>query len=57
VFDTLSSPFQEHEKVRVTVEPVTSWAERTYVLMGWTGDAETVEHFALDPELDPQEGP
>jgi predicted DNA-binding antitoxin AbrB/MazE fold protein len=48
-------PLQECEKVQITVLRETSVAEQTYGLMGWTGDAATVERFALDPELDPQE--
>jgi predicted DNA-binding antitoxin AbrB/MazE fold protein len=50
-------PLKEHDKVRLTIEPALSWAERTYGLLGWTGDAATVEYFALSPELDPQEEP
>jgi hypothetical protein len=30
-------------------------AERSYGMMGWTGDDATLERVALDPELDPQE--
>jgi predicted DNA-binding antitoxin AbrB/MazE fold protein len=48
-------PLREHETVTVTVHHEPSVAQQTYGLMGWTGDAATVEHFALDPELDPQE--
>jgi predicted DNA-binding antitoxin AbrB/MazE fold protein len=48
-------PLNEHEKVRVTVVREVSVSQQTYGLMGWTGDAATLERFALDPELDPQE--
>jgi len=48
-------PLKEHEKVQLTVLQETSVAQQTFGLMGWTGDAATVERFALDPELDPQE--
>ncbi len=48
-------PLQENETVRITVDKEPSVAEQTYGLMGWTGDAQTLERFALDPELDPQE--
>jgi predicted DNA-binding antitoxin AbrB/MazE fold protein len=48
-------PLEENEKVRVTVLRETSVAQQTYGLMGWTGDAQTLERFALDAELDPQE--
>jgi predicted DNA-binding antitoxin AbrB/MazE fold protein len=45
----------EHERVRITVHPAASKARETAGLMGWKGDAATVERFALDPEFDPQE--
>ncbi len=48
-------PLEERTKVRVIVLREGNVAQQTYGLMGWTGDAATVEHFALDPELDPQE--
>lgn len=48
-------PLQEHEKVRVTVEPHISWAQRTAGMLKWTGDVETLERIASDPEFDPQE--
>ena len=53
-------PFNEHEKVRVTVEPALTWAERTAGMMGWKGSAEEAEYFAMSPELDfpiPEEEP
>jgi predicted DNA-binding antitoxin AbrB/MazE fold protein len=50
-------PLKQHEKVRVTVETETSALVRAYGIMGWTGDAETIERVALDDEFDPQEGP
>jgi predicted DNA-binding antitoxin AbrB/MazE fold protein len=31
--------------------------KRSYGLIGWTGDAETVERVALDPEFDILESP
>lgn len=48
-------PLKENEKVRLAVIREGSVAEQTYGLLGWTGDAATLERFALDPELDPQE--
>jgi predicted DNA-binding antitoxin AbrB/MazE fold protein len=48
-------PLKGHEKVRVTVEPELTWAERTAGMLKWTGDAETLERLAMDPEFDPQE--
>ncbi len=49
-------PLKESEKVRVTVQTQPTDILQTYGIMGWQGDAKTVENFALDPELDPQEG-
>jgi predicted DNA-binding antitoxin AbrB/MazE fold protein len=48
-------PLKEHEKVQITIVRLPSLAEQCYGMMGWTGDDETVERVALDPELDPQE--
>jgi predicted DNA-binding antitoxin AbrB/MazE fold protein len=45
-------PLNEHEKVRVTVEPDLTWAERSAGMMGWKGSAEQAERFAMSPELD-----
>jgi predicted DNA-binding antitoxin AbrB/MazE fold protein len=50
-------PLKESARVRVAVFTGTSVAQESYGLMGWTGDAETVERIARDPELDPQESP
>ncbi len=44
-------PLDEHEKVRVTVEPSQRWAERTYGMLRWTGDPETLRRVAEDPEF------
>ena len=46
---------QEHEQVRVTVEQGKSWAARTAGMVPWTGNAEELEQFAIDPVFDPQE--
>lgn len=40
---------QEHVKVRVTIEPDTSRAERSAGMVPWTGDATELEQFAIDP--------
>ncbi len=45
-------PLKEHEKVRVTVEPALTWAERTAGMMGCTGSTAEAELFAMSPELD-----
>ncbi len=48
-------PLKENEKVRITVEPQMGWADRTAGIIKWTGDVETLERLAMDPEFDPQE--
>jgi predicted DNA-binding antitoxin AbrB/MazE fold protein len=50
-------PLKEHDRVRLTIEPAHSLADRSYGLLGWTGDAATVEHFALSSDFDLQEEP
>jgi predicted DNA-binding antitoxin AbrB/MazE fold protein len=44
-------PLKEQTKVRLTVEPQYSSLSAAYGLMGWKGDAETLERIALDPEF------
>ena len=46
-------PLGEHEKVRVTIEPAQSWVDRTYGILGWTGDPGDLRYLAEDVELDP----
>jgi predicted DNA-binding antitoxin AbrB/MazE fold protein len=50
-------PLAEHERVQVTVETAVSRVRATYGLLGWKGDAETVERVALDPEFGIEECP
>ncbi len=50
-------PLKEHEKVQVTIEGKTSPIMQAAGIMGWTGDAETLERIALDPEFLPEEAP
>ena len=45
-------PFKEHEQVRITVEPTTSRALRSYGIMGFKGTVEEADYFAMDPDLD-----
>jgi predicted DNA-binding antitoxin AbrB/MazE fold protein len=44
-------PFQEHEQVRITVDSEKDAVAATYGIIGWKGDAATVERIALDPEF------
>jgi predicted DNA-binding antitoxin AbrB/MazE fold protein len=48
-------PFQENEKVQVTVQRAVSRVRQTAGLIGWTGSQEDADFVALSPELDPQE--
>jgi predicted DNA-binding antitoxin AbrB/MazE fold protein len=48
-------PFADRTKVRVTVEADNSPLVQAYGMMGWTGDAETLQRIALDPEFLPEE--
>ena len=43
---------KEHEKVRLTIEPATTWVERTAGMMGFKGTAEDAEYCAMSPDLD-----
>ena len=48
-------PLKEREKLRLTIEPELTWAERTAGMIRWTCDEEDLERFAIDPQFDPQE--
>ncbi len=50
-------PLAEHEKVQITVHTALSRVRETYGLLGWKGDAETVQRVALDPEFGIEECP
>ena len=60
-------PLAEHERVQVSIQTVTgqrppgnaslSRAKATSGMLGWTGDAATVERLALDPEFGIEESP
>jgi predicted DNA-binding antitoxin AbrB/MazE fold protein len=50
-------PFKENERVRVSVEAQPATISQAYGIIGWKGDHATLERFALDPELDPQDNP
>jgi hypothetical protein len=54
-------PLAEHEKVRVTITEDAQWrvsrVRATAGLLGWKGDAETIEQIALDPEFGIWESP
>ena len=50
-------PLGEHEKVRVTVEPERTWAERTAGMLRWTGDPELLRRVAEGDEFGILEAP
>jgi predicted DNA-binding antitoxin AbrB/MazE fold protein len=50
-------PLQEHEKVRLRIEPADSWAERTAGMLPWTGDPEVLRRLAEDDEFGILESP
>ena len=50
-------PLGEHEKVQITVHTAVSRVRATAGLLGWKGDAKTVERVALDPEFGIEECP
>ncbi len=43
-------PLKEHEKVRITLEPTLTVAERTAGMMGWKGDHETLERILAEAD-------
>jgi predicted DNA-binding antitoxin AbrB/MazE fold protein len=50
-------PLQEHEKILVTIVPAISLARQTAGMVPWTGDVETLERLARDPEFGILEAP
>jgi predicted DNA-binding antitoxin AbrB/MazE fold protein len=50
-------PFKEHERVTITVVQGTSLARQTAGMVPWTGDVETLERIARDPEFGILESP
>ncbi len=50
-------PLKEHEKVSVTIQPAISLARQTAGMVPWTGDVETLERIARDPEFGILESP
>jgi len=56
-------PLKDQERVRVTVECLPEMTagldavHRTHGIVPWSGDTETLERMALDPEFDVMESP
>ena len=45
-----SIPLEEHQRVRVIVQPETRVSRRSYGIIGWTGDPDVIRKIALEPE-------
>jgi predicted DNA-binding antitoxin AbrB/MazE fold protein len=43
-------PLKDQQKVRVTIQPELTLAEQTAGLLGWKGDAETLERVLAEAE-------
>ncbi len=50
-------PLKEHERVRLTIEPELTWAERTAGMLRWSGDREVLRGIAEDDEFGILESP
>jgi predicted DNA-binding antitoxin AbrB/MazE fold protein len=50
-------PLSEHERVTLTIQPAISLAKQTAGMVPWTGDAQTLERLARDPEFGILESP
>ncbi len=50
-------PLKEHERVKVTVHTPVSIARQSAGMIPWSGDAETLERIACDPEFGILESP
>jgi predicted DNA-binding antitoxin AbrB/MazE fold protein len=44
-------PLDEHERVRITIEPLLSWTERTAGMLQWKGDFEDLRRIVEDDEF------
>jgi predicted DNA-binding antitoxin AbrB/MazE fold protein len=44
-------PLKEQEKVRITVEPQLSWADRTAGMLKWPGDFEDLRRIVEEDEF------
>ena len=48
-------PLHDQERVQVAIRRQASPLLDSYGMMGWNGDAETIDRIALDPEFMPEE--
>jgi predicted DNA-binding antitoxin AbrB/MazE fold protein len=45
-------PLDEHQRVRLTIEPRRNWVHETAGILKWSGSPEELQRFAEDPDLD-----
>jgi predicted DNA-binding antitoxin AbrB/MazE fold protein len=50
-------PLNEHQRVKVTVQEETSRSQRSYGLLGWTGDPAVIRKIAEDDRFGASESP
>ena len=50
-------PLSERQRVKLTVQEKTSHSERSYGLIGWTGDPEIVRKIAEEDQFGVMESP
>ena len=50
-------PLAEHEKVTIQIVPAVTVARQTAGLVPWSGDAETLERLACDPDFGHRDAP
>jgi predicted DNA-binding antitoxin AbrB/MazE fold protein len=53
----LPLPLKDRQRVKVTVREETSRVQRSYGMIGWTGDPEILRKIADDDELSGLESP
>ena len=44
-------PLADHEQVEITIQPKTSWAQRTAGLLKWSGDPEILRRVAENDDF------
>ena len=50
-------PLDNGQRVHLTIQASGGRAKKSYGLMGWKGDAKTIEEIALDPDFGILESP
>jgi predicted DNA-binding antitoxin AbrB/MazE fold protein len=50
-------PLSEHQRVKLTVQEEPRRSQRSYGLLGWTGDPEVIRRIAEDDQFGVSESP